>query len=956
MSDFDSMLDKFTNNVINLTESNEHELEVKFKLNNINKTEFLKIIKKLMECNYKTDNINGDYHLRVYTRNRSNVRCEIEGMQNIQQFCNTKSFTETPCIFVNKSPVLQQIEFKDMGCRVSYQTENIVKPTEEWFSSSQKDYRYMNRIKLRHSSLPVLIDASIVRSSYKENEFMNGTETYEVEIELDTIKSKQMDMNITKIKGWLRQSIMHVMAGIQQSNTPILFNEQKDIKQEYMNLVGTEDFVGPSSITLEHKNIDEVSNGNYVITDKADGERGLLFISKNGKIYIITPQLDIKYTGCLCKSLSLSLFDGELIMCNKTGTFINLFAVFDTYFLNSKNIRALPFISKTKESRYGITLDAIEKLRTQINPNKKGDFDVQTKIFTVLSDSSFNEQCLKTLQTEHIYNTDGLIFTHSQYGVSSEEVGKEGPMRKITWKYSFKWKPVEMNTIDFLIETIKDNSGKDIICNGEYKQCILNIGYDETRDGDLNPMLDVLGIKHIKRGKYSKQPFYPTQPYDTSASRANIYVKNKNLYSEDGQLFNDGDIVEFRYDINEKRGWNWKPIRVRHDKTRELKKFLADPTNNKPNYGNSYAVANSVWSSIHNPVTFNNEDKIMNSDIYYINKKRIFDGDKGLRDFHNLYVKKFLILNASEKIKDPILIDYACGKGGDLSKWTAAKIKFVFGIDISHDNIANKVDGAYARYNNAGKEKISALFICGDSSQELLTEATNIDKSGVSQQLLDCVMGINKPPLEWVNVGKYFGIGKDGFNISSCQFAIHYFAKSKSTMYQFLKNVSDCTKIGGKFIGTCYDGSLIYNRLLGKPIGYIESFGELLKIEKKYNDTLTVETWGMEINAFQSSIGQYFTEWLVSFELLTQSLREFGFEPEYTILFADLYNQMEKESGNNYGKALFMTDIEKEISFLNRAFCFKKVRNVQNNKITKESYTNNIPSDYKPIEGMYAYF
>jgi len=46
------------------------------------------------------------------------------------------------------------------------------------------------------------------------------------------------------------------------------------------------------------------------------------------------------------------------------------------------------------------------------------------------------------------------------------------------------------------------------------------------------------------------------------------------------------------------------------------------------------------------------------------------------------------------------LIDYAVGMGGDFTKWISAKLGFVFGIDISRDNIENRMKGACARYLN----------------------------------------------------------------------------------------------------------------------------------------------------------------------------------------------------------------------------------------------------------------
>ena len=43
------------------------------------------------------------------------------------------------------------------------------------------------------------------------------------------------------------------------------------------------------------------------------------------------------------------------------------------------------------------------------------------------------------------------------------------------------------------------------------------------------------------------------------------------------------------------------------------------------------------------------------------------------------------------------------GKAGDLSKWIDARLSFVFGVDVSKDNIENRIDGACALFENAQK-------------------------------------------------------------------------------------------------------------------------------------------------------------------------------------------------------------------------------------------------------------
>ena len=97
------------------------------------------------------------------------------------------------------------------------------------------------------------------------------------------------------------------------------------------------------------------------------------------------------------------------------------------------------------------------------------------------------------------------------------------------------------------------------------------------------------------------------------------------------------------------------------------------------NYGNAYHVANSNWHSIHNPITEkiistgkDIPDQVAEDDVYY-NRKSDSTMTRGLRDFHNLYIKRKLILSIAHS--GDTLIDYAVGKGGDLPKMDCSKIK-----------------------------------------------------------------------------------------------------------------------------------------------------------------------------------------------------------------------------------------------------------------------------------------
>ena len=83
------------------------------------------------------------------------------------------------------------------------------------------------------------------------------------------------------------------------------------------------------------------------------------------------------------------------------------------------------------------------------------------------------------------------------------------------------------------------------------------------------------------------------------------------------------------------------------------------------------------------------------------------------------------------------------------------------------------------------------------------------------------------------------------------------------------------------------------------------------------------------------TINQMFKEYLVNFDLLVILMKEYGFElesdgnlTEYNIkstgLFSELFDNMIK-SDKQYKEATKMTQKEKEISFINRYFIFKKI-------------------------------
>ena len=91
----------------------------------------------------------------------------------------------------------------------------------------------------------------------------------------------------------------------------------------------------------------------YTVTEKADGLRKLLYIHSEGKIYLIDTNMNVQFTGAVSNNRIYynSLIDGEHVLHNKLGKFINLFLAFDIYFKNEEDVRPYPFWS-TKKLKY----------------------------------------------------------------------------------------------------------------------------------------------------------------------------------------------------------------------------------------------------------------------------------------------------------------------------------------------------------------------------------------------------------------------------------------------------------------------------------------------------------------------------------------------------------------------------------------------------------------------------
>jgi hypothetical protein len=106
---------------------------------------------------------------------------------------------------------------------------------------------------------------------------------------------------------------------------------------------------------------------------------------------------------------------------------------------------------------------------------------------------------------------------------------------------------------------------------------------------------------------------------------------------------------------------------------------------------------------------------------------------------------------------------------------------------------------------------------------------------------------------------------KNGFDVISCQFAIHYFFENETTLDNFIYNVDTYLKKGGYLIGTCLDGYRVKDKLKNinkeqEIQGKIDD-RVLWNIKKLYSNNKDIKL-GEQIEIYMESIGKPIKEFL----------------------------------------------------------------------------------------------
>jgi mRNA (guanine-N7-)-methyltransferase len=536
------------------------------------------------------------------------------------------------------------------------------------------------------------------------------------------------------------------------------------------------------------------------------------------------------------------------------------------------------------------------------------------------------------------FHVDGLIFVPAN---------EPYPNKAGTWTRLFKWKPPHLNSIDFLVETVKGANKRDKL-----------FPYVEVFDDEKDVKMDQNAVTQFKKlklyttgtadkfnrrtGKMNRRPFPKLfKEVDIPINNQGQIISKDPLTGLQVEITDD-TIVEFSY--NEKQRFSWVPIRVRHEKTTRYRTY-------NDNFGNSYNVALDIWKSIVNPVT---EKMITTGIIPSESENKPIDVSSNTvsnvatpyaviktkrerlpyQNFHTAYVKKKLLKMVA---LDPVdsergsgyLIDFGVCRGGDLNRWKEIDFRKVVGIDAD----IKCIDEAINRYQNAIDNRYNITFLCGDLSKLIFPNHE------AACELTEKITGVTN----WKELMKKTLGQKYMFDVVSSQFVIHYFFEDELSLCSYLQNVTDNLKIGGHFVGTTFDGSKVYDFLKRKTheagMKGEETIWKITKLYGKKKFTDGRPNWGMAIDVFVNSIGIAHKEYLVSFKYLEKLASEYGLELQQVISFSDMWleGQENKEGYSNkiVSDIRSMSEAEKKFSFLFSGFIFKKVKNAPDSTYKK---------------------
>lgn len=934
--------------------SNEEEFEVMFNNyksdNTLSLIDFMNVLKY---TKYRSDLNKLEYKEAISLDiNYGEYRISINGLANINNILGLLYQRKNNNIFsiivgqyldkegfklikkIKERSNIIDIDTMDIRVRKSKEmpiTDSSILKTLSKVSSLDADkimFRYKQRLSLKLMD-DLHVDLTIIKTNVDINHLLNSVKTYEIEIDYSPTKLNQSALNI------ILDEMITIKKVIMCSDHFITKEDSQEIITKYKSMtygngssIDINMLYSMQPISAEVQHIVDYIPNKYSASDKADGEKNQLFIH-NGEAYLISNNLHVKKMGIKIDNMDNTIVEGELIYIDEKRVF--LFMMWDClYYMNedirektqlkerlgylekiSKGFKVSPYVVKDYTGKF--ELNDIHKyytknitqfyssLNKEMNLLKPNQVLVYPKIFLFPSGGSPSEvflfseiiwnSCTKNINIECPYMLDGIILTPIDQKYTRERKEQRQPI--------YKYKPPQTNSLDVYImfERNKETGGyMDVFDNSlpnklEFKTYrVINLFVGEAMGSREQPI-----------------------PFMKEQNNSIIYlpVIDGNVRDIEGNIILDKTVVEVIYtnDTTMPHPYRWNVLKTRWDKTDTVMRF------NK-RYGNNKDVAEKVWKSmiesvtieeinnLSQPKTYDMQMKLLASrlntsvissqrkqDIYY---QKITNLCHKMRDFNN-WIKSIIFINYCSPSATTIggknvrqtLLDFGCGRGGDVEKMYFARIAEYVGFDPDFENIYSASDSIYTRYN-----KSKAKF--PDFYRGTFFQADGGIVLDLEHQL-KAFPNMSKENIKSIERA----LPKDKqFDIINSQFAIHYLFKDNTSINNMIHNIKTYLKKDGYVLLTLFDPATIVSSFdeTGKITSYYtDDEGKrsiLYEIVKKYSGDFNPKVSNpIDVHmAWIMEEGKHIEEYLVSRELMVDTMEKAGCRLIDTDLFSNVFN------------------------------------------------------------------
>jgi hypothetical protein len=815
-------------------------------------------------------------------------------------------------------------------------------------------FRYKQRLSYIvpvNKNISIRIDLTNVKQNIRINNLEDSPVTYELELELLKLTDKKLSPDDVELAySHLMLCVYRIHQILQKSHDIITLSSQDKVLTKLKTLLygnpndNKKDLPAMQSQSLENQHVASELTTQYVVDDKADGERYFMFITE-GKIYLISNNLEIKEVennNYNLESYNDTIIDGEHVFIPEKNKFV--FLGFDILVHCGKDIRDEVkledrleklndvlkncFRVKTVTKKYDGSGNLNEILAHYKNQIKMMFDEMNKKLMTetnvVMGKLFFMPlglypaeiyayaEMVWTLYTsdEQIkcpYTLDGLMFTPllQKYTRNAKEI-----------RYQiYKWKPTSHNSIDFYVRYEK---------NAETLQ-LLNV-YDNSMGNSLeetyenrnidkeNDVLDNVADYKVGNKIYRIVNLYVgstktgiEQPVlfgrENNLFLAYMYLQDGEVRDKEGNIIQDETVVEFAYnnDPTIEHPYRWVPLRTRFDKTDSVVKY-------QRKYGNNEMIANKVWRSIISPFDFNDIKMLANEethDNYMKNvvRSRVTKEDIVKERSENIYYQIQTNLSKAQRYFHNFvktnLVQNTCTK----KLLANDKIKQLKILDTGIGR-----GGDLMRFYNARVNSLVGIDIVYDNIYSATDGAVSrfqtfkrkfpnfpkctfvVADAGVKfnldsqEKVLGVISDQNKQAIKQI-FGKDASDNKhEKFDVFNCQMQIHYFFENDAKLQGLCENISRYLDKYGYMIITTNDAK-VQHKMFGSNDTITQYYTEngkkkILFEYKKLYSDNDLKKTGLAVDFHNASFMMEGTYW-----------REYLVDPDYLI------EQFEKNCG-----------------------------------------------------------